>query len=576
MYGKESVLATHKPQIIRSWVTDLLLMTFLLGFFYVLYLGMHPLFTPDEGRYSEVAREMIATHDYITPRLNGVAFLDKPILYYWLQVSAIKIFGLKEWALRFWPAFIAVLGCIMTYLAGRLLFTRRTGVLSAIMLATNPLYYGAAHYANLDLEVAVLISCTLFFSLFALQAVSNQRRTVFLLFAYLFSALAVLTKGLIGVAFPVMIVGSWILIFHQWKLLGKMRLLSGTCIFLVLTLPWYFLVQKANPQFFHFFFVTQQVERFLTQADFNNSTVAWFYLPIVGVGFLPWSLFLVQALIRLIQQIRKNFRQSRTQVFLLLWFLIVFIFFSFPKSKTVGYILPLFPVMALITGDYVSKYWEQPKSPGILFAILSFIIVCFFIIVVCVLVPHIKAMEIPQGIVAYLNDIAVIFLLGGVAAFYFLFKRNVKKLFACFTVIASAFLLILSISAPVLNQKTIKPLAMQLKSIITPQDEVVTFYRYYQDLPLYLERRITIVADWHAPDILHNDNWVRELWFGMPFQDTSAWLIGESAFWQRWNSRRRLFVLMNVHDYENFSKKTKIAYKLGEYNDVALISNKIS
>jgi len=344
------VFATHKAKTTRSWVSDLLFIAIALGIFYMLWLGAHPLFTPDEGRYSEVAREMAVTGDYITPRLNGVAFLDKPILYYWLQASAIKLFGLKEWALRFWPALIALVGCLTTYIAGRLLFNRRAGILAAVMLATNPLYYGAAHYANLDLEVAVLISTTLLFSLVALQAPSNRQRTVFILLAYVFCGLAALTKGLIGLAFPIMIIGAWITLLNRWNLLSKMRLLTGACIFIAITVPWYLLAQHANPQFFHFFFVTQQFQRFLTQADFNNPTAAWFYIPIVLAGFLPWSIFLFQALGQQIKNIWKNRNHHATELFLLLWLVIIFSFFSFPKSKTVGYILPIFSCACIING----------------------------------------------------------------------------------------------------------------------------------------------------------------------------------------------------------------------------------
>jgi len=174
--------------------------------------------------------------------------------------------------------------------------------------------------------------------------------------------------------------------------------------------------------------------------------------------------------------------------------------------------------------------------------------------------------------VPYLTNTAVLFSIAGLAACFLLFKNKVTKLFSGLTVVAVIFLLILLASASAMNQKTIKPLIMQLKSIVMPQDEVVTFFRYYQDLPLYLERRITIVADWHAPDIIHNDNWVRELWFGMPFQDTSDWLIEEPTFWQRWHSGKRMFVFMYTQDYVGFSKKAR-SYKLGEYNDVVLVSN---
>lgn len=278
----------------RDWLFDIIGLVLLLGLFYALWMGAHALVTPDEGRYSEVAREMVVTGDYITPRLNGVAFLDKPVLYYWLQASAIKLFGLSEAALRCWPMIIGLLGCVMTYLAGRVLFDRRTGIVSAIILATSSLYYGAAHYANLDLEVGVLISSALFSFIIAMSLDNPRLKTRFLLLAYVFAALAVLTKGLIGIAFPIMIIGAWILILNRWSLLLKMHLVQGMLIFFAITLPWYVLVQKANPEFLHFFFVTQQVARFLTMQDFNSKAAYWFYVPVVLAGMFPWSLFLFQ------------------------------------------------------------------------------------------------------------------------------------------------------------------------------------------------------------------------------------------------------------------------------------------
>jgi 4-amino-4-deoxy-L-arabinose transferase-like glycosyltransferase len=119
-----------------SWFTDIIFLTSCLLLFYFLWLGSYPLFTPDEARYSEVAREMVMTGDYITPRVNGVAFLDKPILYYWLQSAAIHLFGINEWALRFFPALLGVIGCLITYICGRLLFNRRTGWLASLLLST--------------------------------------------------------------------------------------------------------------------------------------------------------------------------------------------------------------------------------------------------------------------------------------------------------------------------------------------------------------------------------------------------------------------------------------------------------
>lgn len=270
----------------KNYLTDLLILGSFISLFYFFYLGSYPLFTPDEGRYSEVAREMLVQHDYITPRLNGVPFLDKPILYYWLQAIAIKLFGLKEWALRFFPILCGIMGTLITYLAGRQLFNRATGLLGALILASSPLYFGGAHYANLDLEVAVFISCSLLFFLMAVQTQEKPHKG-YLLASYLSASLAILTKGMIGLAFPLLIVGLWILILKRWPLLLKVHFIKGLMLIFLIASPWYLLVQKANPNFFNYFFLNQQITRFVATAGFNNRTPFWFYLPVIALGFAP-------------------------------------------------------------------------------------------------------------------------------------------------------------------------------------------------------------------------------------------------------------------------------------------------
>jgi len=556
----------------RYWLIDLVGIVIFFGIFYALWLGSHALFTPDEGRYSEVAREMIATHDYITPRVNGVAFLDKPILYYWLQASAIHLFGLKEWALRFWPAFTGILGCLATYIAGRSLFNRRTGMLSAIILATCPLYYGAAHYANLDLEVAVLIGNSLLFFITGIQSASHKIRRACLITAYVFAGLAALTKGLIGIVFPAMIIGAWIVLLNRWDTVKKMYLGIGLVIFALITVPWYVLVQQANPEFFEFFFVKQQLARFLTTEHFNNRTSTWFYVPIVLAGIFPWCTFIIQALLQQYKIAWRDRQQHAATVFLLIWLTLIFAFFSIPKSKTIGYILPIFPAIALLIGNYFSHCWDQRNLlPGK----ISFIVVCFIAATACLLLPRLATWNINPLLIPYLTTNAVIFFTAGVVSLFLLKKKQTAIIFTVLTVTGAGFLLNLSASSETLNQKTIKPLAIQLKSQLQPEDEVVAFYKYFQDLPIYLERRVTIVADWNAPDIALNDNWLRELWYGMPFQDTKAWLIDDYTFWQRWHSGKRLFVFTNPNYYKKLvgAGKAKI-YLIAKYNDAILVSNK--
>src|SRR6185437_4000954 len=154
--------------------------------------------------------------------------------------------------------------------------------------------------------VAVLISNALLFFLLGVNQSQSQWRTALLLISYIFAGLAFLTKGLIGLVFPAMIIGTWIFVLNRWHLLKKIHLFSGIGIFILLVVPWYYFVQKANPQFLHFFFVTQQVTRFLTKATFNSQAAFWFYVPVLLAGFIPWSLFVIQAIVYHLKRIWQN------------------------------------------------------------------------------------------------------------------------------------------------------------------------------------------------------------------------------------------------------------------------------
>lgn len=564
------MLATPKR---FSWITDLLIISLGLGLFFTLWIGTYPLFTPDEGRYSEVAREMIATGDYITPHLNEVVFLDKPILYYWLQASAIKLFGLNEWALRFWPAILGIWGALHVYIAGRTLFNRRAGLLSALMLATSPLYFCASHYANLDLEVAVFISSALLFFVMGVE-LSHDRKKSFLclMLGYLFSSFAFLTKGLIGIVFPAIILGLWFLFLYRKRLLAKMRLITGLIIFLMISAPWYIWVQKINPQFFQYFFVTQQFSRFLTYADFNNQTFIWFYFPVVALGFVPWSFFLLQAIGYHLKKVYLDRQQYRIELFFLLWAIVIFVFFSIPKSKTLGYILPIFPALALIVGHYFSNVWDKLSTRGTLIGLVVFNVMCFLMSLFCLWVSH----TVPPDIVRYLMITSMILITSSVIVYYFLRQKQYHKAIYCVFITAMSFLLTFVASASAFNHKSIKPLAIELKSHLKPEDEVATYQKYFQDLPVYIERRITIISDWRSQYIPYRDNWQRELWFGMPYKDTSDWLIGEPTFWKRWRGQKHMYAFMYTDYFPYFKKKArKRVYILGVANDMILVTNQI-
>lgn len=554
----------HATQF-KSYAKDSLMIALLLAAFYFIWLGSYPYFTPDEGRYSEVAREMLASGDFITPRVNGVAFLDKPVLYYWLQAAAMRAFSISEWSIRLFPALYGILGCIAVYLAARRLYGRRTGILSALILATSPLYFGASHYANLDLEVAVLISISLLSFITATEA-SQRTRFWFFMNAYLFASLACLTKGLIGIAFPVMIIGLWILLLSRWKLLIQMYLPAGIILFAVITVPWFILVQRANPEFLHYFFVTQQVSRFVSAGEFNNKAPLWFYLPVILVGFLPWCAFMLQAIAARIRSLR-----SAPDLFLLLWVFIIVAFFSIPSSKTASYILPIFPALAILTGKYFADAWEQ-RPDSVRTGMLAIILLNLLIAVLIFKLPHHWA-DMPhrftEALFASGIELAV------AAIFIILYRTHLRTagiFYACF-ITSALMLLTLSFGAKHLDMNSAKPLAQQLKPMLQPGDTVVNYFKFYQDLPLYLDRTMILVANWEASDIHERDNWVRELWYSMPFQKTDKILLDEPAFWKRWDSKEHVYVFLNVNYFKQFLQHGSNYHLVGRHRDILLMKN---
>lgn len=566
------MLFKHSSVSIRTRLIDMISLTCFIFFFYLLWIGSYSLFTPDEGRYVEAAREMIATGNYITPHVNGVAFLDKPILYYWLEALGLAIFGINEGAARFFPVLFGWMGCLTTYYCGRELFNRRTGIISALILASSPLYFGSAHYANLDLEIAVLISCSLLFFITAIKC-QDKTRIFYFFIAYSFAGFAFLTKGLMSIVFPSMIVGSWIFLLWRWDLIKKIHLIPGLLLMIAIISPWYILVQQENPAFLHYFFVTQQISRFLSNGVFNNKTPFWFYLPVVFLGFLPWSVFLIQGIYQNFIQCIQNVKNHQTQLFLLLWIFIIFIFFSIPHSKIITYILPIFPALALIVGHYLSHALENVSQTGIRFGSLGFIIIGTGFAITLLAFAQFNWLDFTSDFLPSLVVIALI-ILSSVILSIFIRKKSVLSLISLYLCCSLFSLLALIQGTQYLNQNSAKSLVLNLKMFIQPQDEVVNYFKFYYDIPFYLGKRITIVANWESPTISKRDNWMRELSLGKTFQKTDNWLINEPTFWKRWNSDKRLFVFVNQNYFEQFKSHTDKYYLIGTSYDIYLISNK--
>lgn len=552
-----------------SWWLDILFIAIAFSCIYFAFAGVRPLFVPDEGRYAEIAREMAVTGDFITPHLNNIVYFEKPALHYWLTALTINFFGSSLWSVRSVNIIISLLGCLATYFTARKLFDRSTGLLSAAILSTSLLYFVMANMVSLDLPVTVFLACSLYAFLLGTQEVGTNRRNYIWLSAVC-AAFAVLTKGLIGIVFPAMIIGTWLLFTRQWKLLRQLYLPSSVILFLLIAAPWHILVALRNPDFLHFYFVEQQFLRY-TAEGIGHYQPVWYFIPTLLLGFFPWMVFLPQACLFIPIALRSapsgarlEGRWDAIRLFFALWVILVFLFFSFSKSKLIPYILPVFPPLAILTGNYFANALTAKPAKSIVISLVSLFAISLLLFVI--FYAYTEHTDLPDAALAwdYLCLYATTLAVGSLIALVCVsIQHNLRNALIVLIMAAVCTQLFFLAAVPAIDARSIRPLATQLQSRLQPDDEVITYNQYYQDLPYYLGRRVSIV------------NWRNELTHGMLYHDTHDWMIDDQQFLDRWRSPRRVFVILHKDEYQHLAKHSafKHIYLIDSTIHHVLISN---
>lgn len=320
---------------------------------------LRPLLLPDEGRYSEVAREMLLG-DGLVPLLNGLPFFHKPPLTYWVDLAGMALIGVSHFSARLGPALGAWLMGAALWLALRRRQGPRAAGWALLVLATSPFAYIGGQYANHDMLVAGTLSAAILALARALESGPPERR--WLLAGWAFCGLAVLAKGLIGVVLPALVIGPWLLAQGRWRDLLRLLHPLGLAVFAAVALPWFVLMQLRYPAFFDYFIVEQHFRRFAL-AGFNNAQPGWFLAAVLPLLTLPWSVGLPGALRRLwAQRSAAADPADRRWALLMAWWVVAVVgFFSLPTSKLVGYILPaLAPWCALLATALARSRWRRP------------------------------------------------------------------------------------------------------------------------------------------------------------------------------------------------------------------------
>ena len=328
----------------QRWIIVTLLCLILFFF----QLGSLPLMDPDEPVYAQTAKEMLAAGDWLSPRIFGEVWFDKPPMYYWLVAGVTMLLGPTEWAARL-PAAAMALGTVwLVYAFMKNRFGSASAAASAVVLATSLEFFYLAKGAVTD-------STLTFFLTACLLAYWEKR----IMLAYVLAALATLTKGPVGLLFPGAILLLELLSRGDWRGFIKLQLPKGLLVYAAVALPWYIAMYAVHGQVFvDTFLGMHNVTRF-TSAEHDVSNAWTYFVPVLILGFFPWVTLLPQTVWLAWKEAQY---ERRTLRFLLLWAAFIFIFFTIAKTKLVSYILPMFPPLAMLVGWRLSRLWVQPAK----------------------------------------------------------------------------------------------------------------------------------------------------------------------------------------------------------------------
>lgn len=312
----------------------------------------------DEGRYAEIAREMLVTGDWVTPRYNGYKYFEKPPLQAWATAAAFQMFGIGEWQARLWTALTGFFTILLIGFTGARIYNARAGWLASAVLASSPMWVISGHFNSLDMGLSAFLVAALCSLLLAQTSQNKHSCRNWMWACWAFMGLATLSKGVIGVAIPAMVFIAYSISTWDWKIWTRLRIFSGSILFLAITAPWFVLVSQRNPEFLEFFFIHEHLQRF-TQDAHSRTGPIYYFVPLLLVGILPWFLQIPGAVIEAWRERRREFSAGWL---LLCWFVVIFAFFSVSRSKLPGYIIPIFPALALLIGNRLDQLLGHTNS----------------------------------------------------------------------------------------------------------------------------------------------------------------------------------------------------------------------
>jgi 4-amino-4-deoxy-L-arabinose transferase-like glycosyltransferase len=516
-------------------------------------LGRPALWEPDEGRYAEIAREMVLSGDYVTPRDDFELYFEKPPLVYWSEAASIKIFGVNEFAIRLPAALFSIGQVVVTAALADALFGAALGFFAALALALSPLFFGFARFATLDPALAFFLTAALGAFYFAARddSFSQPPARRWMLICAAMLALGTLAKGPVALFLGGAIALTWLALERRLREIAQMPLAWCALIYAAIVVPWFVLMEARNPGFLNFFFIHEHLQRYTTSNE--HGWGPWFFIPIVVGGMWPWIFFVPPGWFAMRGAGFENNPATSARSaanFLATWFVVIFVFFSIPYSKLGSYILPALPPLAIFAGFGLAHTLapdathRRPLLTVVTIAnlVLAAGLFVFFKLAPPSVNPALRLDALLIGVVLATGAIAIYSL-----------SRTASRIPYAVGALAIAMLATVPLAARVREDaspiSTYRRLANAVQPYLADDCTLASYRHYVQSLPFYTQSRETRVEYWGELSEVST-----------PTAGKSAFLIGsEARLRQAWSSGSCMVLIANARDLKALEDSLKPA-----------------